>query len=48
MNTIKRALSRIACFANCHPHAVLALVFAAIMAFLLFVMVGAVALVTTY
>jgi hypothetical protein len=32
MKTLTRTLSRIACFANCHPHAVLALVFAVIVA----------------
>ena len=32
MNTITRVLCRIACFANCHPWAVLALVFAVIVA----------------
>jgi hypothetical protein len=32
MNTMTRVLSRIACFANCHPWAVLALVFASIAA----------------
>jgi len=32
MNTLTRILSRIACFANCHPHMVLALALAGIVA----------------
>jgi putative exporter of polyketide antibiotics len=32
MRTLTLALSRLACFANCHPWAVLALVFASIVA----------------
>jgi hypothetical protein len=46
MNTLTRILSRIACFANCHPHVVLALVFASIVAVVGLGIAGAVSLVT--
>ena len=46
MNTITRALSRIACFANCHPRVVLALALAVIVAVVGLGIFGAVSLVT--
>jgi hypothetical protein len=46
MNTMTRVLSRIACFANCHPHAVLAFISASIVAVIGLGIFGAVSLVT--
>jgi hypothetical protein len=46
MNTITRVLSRIACFANCHPRMVLALALASIVAVVGLGIFGAVSLVT--
>jgi hypothetical protein len=46
MNTMTRVLSRIACFANCHPRVVLALALASIVAVVGLGIFGAVSLVT--
>jgi hypothetical protein len=46
MNTITRVLSRIACFANCHPQVVLALALASVVAVVGLGVFGAVSLVT--
>lgn len=46
MKIITRALSRIACFANCHPHAVLAFISASIVAVIGLGVFGAVSQVT--
>jgi len=44
MNTMTRVLSRIACFANCHPRVVLALALAGIVAVIGLMAVGVFAL----
>jgi hypothetical protein len=46
MNTITRVISRIACFANCHPRVVLALALASIVAVIGLGIAGAVSLFT--
>ena len=46
MNTITRVLSRISCFANCHPRVVLALALASIIAVIGLGVFGDVSLVT--
>jgi hypothetical protein len=46
MRAITRAISRIACFANCHPRVVLALALASIIAVIGLGVFGAVSLVT--
>jgi hypothetical protein len=46
MNTVKRVLSRIACFANCHPRVVLALTLASVVAVVGLGVFGAVSLFT--
>jgi hypothetical protein len=46
MNTMTRVLSRIACFAKCHPRVVLALTLASIVAVVGLGIFGAVSLVT--